>query len=68
MEAQIQHLREKFGLGVGPTSLVNESLVSSASVAAAEDSSVVTPLVAPSQAGTVAPSDSDLLDEFADVL
>ena len=68
MEAQIQHLREKFGLGVGPTSLTNEPLVSSASVAAAEDSSTVTPSVAPPQTVTVAPADSDLLDEFADAL
>jgi hypothetical protein len=68
MEAQIQHLREKFGLGVGPTSLANEPLVSSASVAVAEESSSVAPPVAPPQTGTVAPTDSDLLDEFADVL
>ena len=68
MEAQIQHLREKFGLGVGPTSLATEPLVSSASVVAAEDSSTVTPAVAPPQSGTVAPVDSDLLNEFAHVL
>jgi len=68
MEAQIQHLREKFGLGVGPTSSANEALVSSASVAAAEESPSVTPSFAPPQAGTVAPVDIDLLDEFADVL
>jgi 23S rRNA A2030 N6-methylase RlmJ len=68
MEAQIQHLREKFGLGVGPTSLANEPLVSSASVAAAEDFQSVAPAVAPPQTGTAAPADSDLLDEFADVL
>ncbi len=68
MEAQIQHLREKFRLGVGPTSLATEPLVSSASVVAAEDSSTVTPAVVLPQAGTVAPADSDLLNEFADVL
>jgi hypothetical protein len=68
MEAQIQHLREKFGLGVGPTNLATEPLASSASVVAAEDSLAVTPSVAPPQSGTAAPADSDLLDEFADVL
>jgi hypothetical protein len=41
MEAQIQHLREKFGLGVGPANLASEPLVSSASVAVAEDSRVL---------------------------
>ena len=68
MEAQIQHLREKFGLGVGPASLANEPLVSSASVAVAEDSHSVAPAVTPPQTGTVVPADADLLDEFADVL
>ena len=68
MEAQIQHLREKFGLGVGPASLATEPLVSSGSVAAAEDSQSVAPAVAPPQTGTVVPTDADLLDEFADVL
>ncbi|MGF1496531.1 MAG: hypothetical protein ACFB8W_06855 [Elainellaceae cyanobacterium] len=68
MEAQIQHLREKFGLGVGPTSLANEPLVSSASVAATADSSNDKPAVASPQAAAVVPADTDLFDEFADVL
>ena len=68
MEAQIQHVREKFGLGVGPTSLANEPLVSSASVVAVEEAFSVSPTGATTQAGTAVSTDADLLDEFADVL
>jgi hypothetical protein len=68
MEAQIQHLREKFGLGIGPTGLANEPLVISASVATTEEISHPSSLTTSTQAGNTAPSDADLLDEFADVL
>ncbi|MEO0378324.1 MAG: hypothetical protein AAF329_27750, partial [Cyanobacteria bacterium P01_A01_bin.17] len=64
----IQHLREKFGLGIGPTSLVNESLVPSASVATTEEISNPPPSTASIQVSNTAPLDADLLDEFADVL
>jgi hypothetical protein len=70
MEAQIQHLREKFGIGVGGSSLATETLVTSESVATAAPESTVQLPPTPAPDLMVQPStqDADLLDEFADVL
>ena len=70
MEAQIQHLREKFGIGVGGSSLATETLVTSESVATAATEGMVQlpPTPAPDQMAQVGTQEADLLDEFADVL
>lgn len=68
MESQIQHLREKFDLGIGSTSLANEPLVPPASVATTEEISNPPPSTASTQTSNTAPPDTDLLNEFADVL
>ncbi len=70
MEAQIQHLREKFGIGVGGSSLANETLVTSDSVSiiATEGTVQVPPTLASDQTGQIGNQEADLLDEFADVL
>jgi hypothetical protein len=70
MEAQIQHLREKFGIGLGGSSLATETLVTSESVStvAAESTVQFPPTSAPNQTAQVSTQDADLLDEFADVL
>ena len=70
MEAQIQHLREKFGIGVGGSSLATETLVTSESVStvASEGMVQLPPMPAPDQIAQVSTQEADLLDEFADVL
>ena len=70
MEAQIQHLREKFGIGVGGSSLATDTLVTSESVATAanKDTMKLPPTPAPDQTAQVGTQEADLLDEFADVL
>ena len=70
MEAQIQHLREKFGIGVGGSNLATETLVTSELVATAANESMVQlpPTPAPDQSALASTQEADLLDEFADVL
>ena len=70
MEAQIQHLREKFGIGIGGSSLATETLVTSESVStvASEGMVQLPPMPAPDQIAQVGTQEADLLDEFADVL
>ncbi|MGD1943156.1 MAG: hypothetical protein ACFB0G_17815 [Leptolyngbyaceae cyanobacterium] len=70
MEAQIQHLREKFGIGVGGSNLATETLVTSESVATVANEGMVQlpPTPAPDQSALASTQDTDLLDEFADVL
>ena len=70
MEAQIQHLREKFGIGVGGSNLATETLVTSESVATVANEGMVQlpPTPAPDQTVQASTQDTDLLDEFADVL
>ena len=70
MEAQIQHLREKFGIGIGGSSLATETLVTSESVTtvAAEGTVQLSPTPAPNPTVQASTQEADLLDEFADVL
>ncbi len=66
MEAQIQHLREKFGLGTGPTNQAVAEWVGAPK--SAEDSSTVVPASIATQALSPLVQDVALLDEVADFL
>jgi len=66
MEAQIQHLREEFGLGTGTPSPTVSELVGAPEATAPSPATIPTTL--PTQSAPAGTPDPDLLDEFADVL
>jgi hypothetical protein len=70
MEAQIQHLRESFGLGTVPTNADSKEQAVAPGIASPSTEDMTPAVVPPVQAQSikVISQDLDLLNEFADVL